>query len=348
MAKCIYCLKEKSPDDFNREHVVPRMMGTYQDGFVLNDNQVCQECNSYFSRELENAVGLDSLEAFLRMQHGNKTMSDGRTLQKRRISLVGNEGIFKGLSFTVVADSANEERVHFDISPCIGIARDNNEYDYFPVEELPEATTDVLEKLKGKKQGIVSVGLKQEIVEPVLKEKGYLSDSYVYSEARVAELYDKSDFDTSITFSIDSIVRRVCAKTAFNYLCFSEGVDFVLQSRYDELRAYIRYGTWSDNLWFRYSQEPVSTAILPNGTAHSVGYMLFPQNGHWVLCGCLTWFGQLTYIFKLGVTDIAVTRFNILPSTKMAYFDNETRTISQEAAVFVYGGRSGDQFAFEQ
>ena len=323
-------------------------MGTYNNGFVLNNQQVCQKCNSYFSRELENKIGLDSLEALLRMQHGTNSMSNGRTLQKGRISLVGNDGIFKGLNFTVVADSNNEERVHFEIAPCIGIPKigSQNEYDYFSIEDLPEATDEKLSQLKGVTRSIISIGLEQKIVEHTLKDKGYLSGNYTYSEKPVAEMHSESDINTLIKFSVDSIVRRVCAKTVFNYLCFSEGVDFVLNPQFDELRKYIRYGIWSDKLWFRYSQEPVSTAELPNVTAHCVGYMLFPRNGYWELCGCLTWFGQLTYIFKLGVTDITVTKYNILPATKMAYFDNETKNISEESAVFVYGGRSGDQYNF--
>ena len=57
--KCIYCLAEKELSEFNREHVVPRMMGTYNNGFVLNDYQVCEECNSYFSKELESKIVLE-------------------------------------------------------------------------------------------------------------------------------------------------------------------------------------------------------------------------------------------------------------------------------------------------
>ena len=352
MAKytCIYCLTEKDESAFNREHVVPRMMGTYNNGFVLGNHQVCEECNSYFSKELENKIGLDSYEAFLRMQYGNKRMSDGRILQNKRIALTGNEGIFKGLKFTVVSDSSKQERVHFDISPCIGISKvgSQDEYDYYSLDNLPQATEETLSHLKEKPHGIISVDLKREDVEQALKDKGYLSDSYTYSEPEIASMYGKTDFSTAIRISIDSIMRRVCAKTVFNYLCFSEGSDYVLQSKFDELRKYIRYGIWSNNLWFRYSQEPVSTAQLPTPTSHCVGYMFFPQNGCWNMCGCLTWFGQLTYIFKLGVTDIPITRFNVLPPTKMAYFDNDTKNISEESAVFVYGGRPDDQYHFKK
>lgn len=101
--KCIYCLQEKDETAFNREHVVPRMMGTYQNGYVLSNYEVCEECNSYFSRELEDKIGLNSIESFLRMQHGRE-MSDGRTMRRDRTRFYGTEGIFKGLEFIPVVD----------------------------------------------------------------------------------------------------------------------------------------------------------------------------------------------------------------------------------------------------
>ncbi len=64
--KCIYCLQQKDKTEFNREHVVPRMMGTYTEAFVLGKYEVCQACNSYFSREIESSTNLNSAEGFLR------------------------------------------------------------------------------------------------------------------------------------------------------------------------------------------------------------------------------------------------------------------------------------------
>ena len=66
----------------------------------------------------------------------------------------------------------------------------------------------------------------------------------------------------------------------------------------------------------------------------------FPENGQWILCGCLTWFGDFTYIFKLGVTNQKVQQVNILDSTKMACFNNVDRTITEDDAIHIYGGRS--------
>lgn len=85
-SKCIYCLEDKPEDEFNREHVIPQMMGTFEENQVLNNLQVCIECNSYFSRELENNISLDSIEALYRVRFGNKKISGGHILTKGRIS----------------------------------------------------------------------------------------------------------------------------------------------------------------------------------------------------------------------------------------------------------------------
>lgn len=338
--KCIYCLKEKEENEFNREHVVPRMMGTYQNGFVLNAYQVCEECNSYFSRDLEDKISLNSMESFLRMQHG-RPMSDGRTMRKERVSFRGASGFFKGLDFTPIVDSSSDEKIRFDISPKIGImSKDNpDEYSYYTLNDLPAATAEMLQFIRHKERAIITIGIEKNVAEPVLKEKGYLSSEYTYRDAAVTDLYSETSFDTNIHFSIDSIIRRTCAKTVFNYLCFTSGKEYVLSKNFDELRKYVRYGIWSDDLWFRYSIGPVSSVTMPNDTAHVVGYMLYPQGNKWILCGCLTWFGELTYIFKMGDSGINISHINILPCTKMACFNNENKTIIEDEAVYIYGGR---------
>lgn len=335
--KCIYCLEDKDESEFNREHVIPRMMGTYQNGFVLNEFQVCKECNSYFSRELENKIGLNSFESFLRMQHG-RPMSDGRVLRSDRVSFRGIEGVFKGLTFTAVVDHTNSEHIHFDIAPCIGIlsSPSSDEYNYFNVDDLPNAPREFLTAFKGVPKAIITVGLEEQIATQALREKGYLNADSIYNETTVHDLYDKPDFVTAINFSVDSILRRLCAKTIFNYFCFTNGKDYLLESRFDEIRNYIRFGTWSNNLWFRNSIGPVSAIQLPNESAHAAGYMFHAEKEKWDLCGCLTWFGQLTYVFKLATTDMPISLINILPCTKMACFDNSSMEIHEDEAVYVY------------
>lgn len=54
---CIYCKEEKEESEFNREHVVPRMMGRYTDGFVLSDYQVCQHVTRFLVKRLSIKLG---------------------------------------------------------------------------------------------------------------------------------------------------------------------------------------------------------------------------------------------------------------------------------------------------
>lgn len=343
---CIYCKQEKEESEFNREHVVPRMMGRYTDGPVLSSNQVCEECNSYFSKEIENKIGLDSLEAFLRMRSGIKRMSDGRQLGNTRISLEGVEGILKGLQFLPVADSSKQERLHLEIKPCVGFKIDDNEYEYYSLEDIPNATKERIEELKQFSTPIIQFGYTEEEVSTVLYEKGYLNENDKYLEKELPDEYKADEFITNIKFSIDPIVRRVCAKTIFNYLCWSTSAEFMLESRFDSLRNYIRYGIWSEDLWFKYSRGYVSVATPPNDTAHIVGTMLYNNNGMWELVGCVTWFGEITYILKIcdlepvAEHNVGSMKAIVTPmfDTKFLYFDNETTTIDVDDSYFIYSG----------
>lgn len=69
-----------------------------------------------------------------------------------------------------------------------------------------------------------------------------------------------------------------------------------------------------------------------------VGYMWYPEKEQWIFCGCLTWFGDLTYIFKLGDTSQKV-KVNTLDSTRMACFNNVDRTIAEDDAIHIFQRR---------
>lgn len=345
---CIYCKKEKEAEEFNREHVVPRMMGRYTDGFVLSDHQVCKECNSFFSREIEDKISLDSYEALLRMRSGTKKMKDGHKVRNSRLSIMGAEGLFKGLRFTPISNSNSLERFSFVIEPCIGIRKNEKEYAYYSIANIPHATEEMLFELKKYESPIIQFGYTREQVDLVLCEKGYIDEKATYEEKEISSEYDGVNFLTSVNFSIDSIVRRVCAKTLFNYLCWSNSAEFMLDSKFDALRKYIRYGEWDESLWFRYSIGYVTEATPPNDTSHIVGTMLNVNNDVCELLGCITWFGEITYILKIceippvsehdlgGVIGVVIPPIDI----KFTYFNNETSEITNEDAMFIYGGRT--------
>lgn len=275
-------------------------------------------------------------------------MKDGRRIRNKRLSIIGAEGIFKGVRFTPISDSGSSERISFEIEPCVGFKNGEGGYDYYSLDDIPQATEDVMSELKKYDAPIIQFGYVQEEVAPVLCEKGYINEKSTYKEKEISKEYGKTDFLTNIKFSIDSIVRRVCAKTIFNYLCWSNSAEFMLDSRFDALRRYARYGEWDDSLWFRYSTGYVTAATPPNNTAHVVGTMLSFNNGKCELLGCITWFGEITYILKIceippnSECDVGGLRGMAMPvvDTKFTYFNNETLEITSEEAMFIYTGET--------
>jgi hypothetical protein len=85
--KCIYCLQTKPVSDFNREHVISRFMGTYENAVVLNHNEVCKECNDFFCENLENALSFDSLEGLLCTERLPKKMKTQRAIGRTRLQV---------------------------------------------------------------------------------------------------------------------------------------------------------------------------------------------------------------------------------------------------------------------
>lgn len=67
--KCIYC-KTEDPELFKgREHVIPRSFGTFG-AQTPTLHCVCDECNGYFKKELDQGLARDTLEGVTRYKNG--------------------------------------------------------------------------------------------------------------------------------------------------------------------------------------------------------------------------------------------------------------------------------------
>lgn len=58
-------------------------------------------------------------------------MKDGRRIKNNRLSIIGAEGIFKGTRFVPIADSNSPDRVSYEIVPCIGLQKNEDEMNIF-------------------------------------------------------------------------------------------------------------------------------------------------------------------------------------------------------------------------
>ncbi len=349
MPKCIYCLKDKDRKEFNTEHVVSQCFGTYTgQAAVLNHYEVCEECNTYFNKTFENVINLDSIETVERMRFG-RPMKDGIRQLKQRTKVFIASGILEGIEVTPTVNNAADERMMLGYSNMIGIRKIQNEikYDFFTIENIPELDEDRLKFIRENQYGIISFGYSPEEVENALNNKGWVIEAKSYEESGLSELLAKEkSYKVTTTDWNDSIKRRFAAKNVFNFLCYEKGRDFVLKKEFDPIRQYIRNGVWDQSLFFSFTFAPSKEIDLPNEHAHALAYLWCPDDGkNWSLYGTVTWYGKMTYNFKLCNTSILVSRLtsNILPSTEALYCDNEERkqTIDKKG-IYVFRKSSGN------
>lgn len=67
--KCIYCLTEDATRFEGVEHVIPQSFGTFGDQ-TPTIKCVCDDCNSYFGRKLDNLLARDTIEGIARYSRG--------------------------------------------------------------------------------------------------------------------------------------------------------------------------------------------------------------------------------------------------------------------------------------
>lgn len=328
--KCIYCLQEKEESMFNREHVIPRMMGTYDGtGYVLGDHQVCQECNSFFSNNIESPVGLDSLEGYLRVQRSTRVISDGHAIGRNRLKFIGTHGLMKGLRFFVSSDRQFSERVHLEIEPVVGIKKNeqNNEYDYFKLEELCNCTDEIRDRIREMSNPIIFFGYEEPDVCRALQEKGYdMNHMRFTQDMDIQNVNGDIQLGVTIHAQVDGILKRLALKTIFNFLCIAYGKEYILQAEFDSLRKYIRYGILPHGHKMTMSTKGLAGIPGNVSNSHVVGTMWTAIDHTIYLCGFVSWFGEITY--TVALMQWPTYMINELPKNRIAICDNVQRSIA--------------------
>jgi hypothetical protein len=127
---CIYCGSERPRT--SREHVMPQALGTFEQNWTLDC--VCDDCNHFFSRELELVLARDSAEAYLRVESGLKpSTATDKFLNRRMRGTLNEPGDFDGIR--VVMKSIPDGVVPMAV-PQVGFRRPGEAWQYVPEREL--------------------------------------------------------------------------------------------------------------------------------------------------------------------------------------------------------------------
>jgi hypothetical protein len=136
MCRCIYCLRDLPAEGFNREHVVPRQLGSFENSPTLL-HAVCIECNRYFGNSIELAFGRDSIEAVYRLQYGQKPVEEFQGFNGERVFFRVPGNMPGGGVVLMPAASPDGKEIVMMLPPQVGVhLQGETEWHYHTIEDL--------------------------------------------------------------------------------------------------------------------------------------------------------------------------------------------------------------------
>lgn len=251
--KCIYCLDNKN--NFNREHVIPQSFGTFgADTFVLSNNEVCKDCNDYFSKHLELSLSRDSIEGRLRFKENIKPENKFKAITKnKRLLEKADEEPFKGVYIEPVY-SEEIGRIKAIPVPQAGFLNKDNTFEYFLWDEIPTNEELVEKGFKTDQKGSIKVFGVFDETEINNKFKGF---NHFKTEGFIEPDPTKTDISCEITECIGDNKLRAIAKIAFNYFAYINGKEICFNHDFNIIRSYIRHGRKPDYPLVIPKEEPI-------------------------------------------------------------------------------------------
>ncbi len=295
MRRCIYCLGECPENAFNREHVVPRQLGSFKNNLTLTDT-VCIECNRYFGNSIELAFGRDSIEAVYRLRYGQKRPEEFQGFNGQRLAFRIPSNLPAGGVVLIPAADPEGKEVIMLLPPQVGIQlKGDADWHYYTEEDvassvLPPPDQDAkLRVLASDDAGLRRIRALVLARFPKYREDGQLDlppPALVDGKALV-----------EIKSKVDRLLARAVAKISFNYMALHAGTHFALNASFDPIRRFIRFDEGPED-WRQFVQF-LSKPLLAEETDE-----LLVTRGH---------------ILILGWKDLGTLTVTLSPYNSMAY-----------------------------
>jgi hypothetical protein len=292
-SRCIWCLKEKPEEEFNREHVMPEAYGTFEGSLTLV-KVVCEACNSFFAKELEPWLARDGSEGFDRYHHGEKPTSEFKSLGKRSTTRMQlTEGPHAGAWAYAVA---REKALGLTPFPQIGFARraEDATAKYYALDALPTIEELLAEGYAGELHIRLCEASEEEAV-PLLLEKGIKWKLTATFPAPTGGTWVDAVFRPTVNH------RRALAKIAFNYLASQFGPAVAFEERFDAIRRFVMEGVEPEGPYWTVSSKPVMvTPATKEGTRPYGHFLVIRELPGGEVQGTVSIFHRLRWSFLLA------------------------------------------------
>jgi hypothetical protein len=241
-AECIYCTSTRSRPELRGEHVLAKGFGKFLNAPARLDC-VCKDCNSHFSETLDLAITRQTFEGFLRYVTNVKPMAEVKNFLPGGIRLVVEEGPLKGARVHPVLTADGRSIGVGQVAQVEVLEKASGLREYYALDEV--RSEEWLNRAKLGRPGLEVVlhsssDEERDAIFAVLASKGIvqrgdLKDKEV--ESQVGRIL-RTSWEPVVTEE----QRRAAAKFCFNFMASEYGSEFALESRFNDLRAYIRFG----------------------------------------------------------------------------------------------------------
>lgn len=337
MKTCIYCKTKDQAVFQGVEHLIPQSFGKFGTETPTLKN-VCDDCNGYFAKELDQVLARDSWEGINRYKKGIKSREQ-RPLKRLRISLekVPEMGDFGGLVFSGVDSSTGK------LLPPKGQFQIKNiktgEFDVFFLEEIKDMKLD--DELYGKAGTRTTkiFAFSEDEHDEVLEEVKKIIPTYTIKEKfRPPFMEGKKDGDTVelpiwIEGTIDNPVKRALVKILLNFAAFYMGEDEVLKPEWNSAIAYVRQN--AEPIMGKLDTDPFWGEETKNMRLMNDSFNIRIENEGKNVVGKIQVYNHYTYTFILA------ENYNIPPEKEraMRFTKGEKPFVGEKRAIWKPLGR---------
>ncbi len=255
---CIYC-SNTDPDKFSgREHVIPQAFGTFGSQ-TPTLHCVCDECNAYFSRHLDQVLARDTLEGVTRYKN-DKFSSENRPQKRLRFTLAEGEetGDFGGAVVSGVDPTTG------DLLPIVAQLhiknRTTGKTDIFIRGQGSVVISDSDHGKSGERDLFILAPSKEahdQFAEELMQMGVIIRHGQPFAPPaalRNAGNPERFSLPVHIEGEVDDTHKRALAKILINFVAKYLGEEIVRAPQWNAIKRYIRYG--EGLLGARFSHKP--------------------------------------------------------------------------------------------
>ncbi|MCK9393227.1 HNH endonuclease [bacterium] len=306
MKICIYCKTVDQEKFKGVEHVMPQSFGTFGSE-TPTLNCVCDECNNYFGRELDQALARDTLEGITRYKKGifSKEQRFPKNV-KFELEETEENGEYGG---TMLGGYDPLTGKPIGVIPQFWIKNiKKNKWEKYRINQIREL--EISDEIYGSvgpgKREMRIIGSSKNEYDDVLSELKKYKIPYREKEMlspppfiEKADPTGKAELRINIIGNINRKIKRALVKILFNFSTYILGEQETLKSAWDKARNFVRND--EDTLSGRFSQEPFWDG---QETKHfrfeSNSYNIRIENKNGNVIGIIQLYNLFTYEFFLA------------------------------------------------